>query len=81
MNATTVEQSDAGNTPVLLRQHDRTYETAQVWSIGSRTTGGAVYIVETSATAAGIETRCSCKAGEEDRLCWHRASVRLSVVC
>ena len=74
-----LEQAAVGNVPVLLRQHDRTYETAQVWSIGSRTTGGSVYVVETSASAQGVETRCTCAAGQEDRICWHRASVRLAI--
>jgi hypothetical protein len=74
-----LEQAQAGNTPVLLRQAERWGATQQTWSIGSRTTGGAVYLVEATAGSDGIETRCTCAAADAERLCWHRASIRLSI--
>ena len=74
-----LEQAAAGNTPVLLRQADRWGATQQTWSIGSCTTGGAVYLVEATADSAGIEIRCTCAAADAERLCWHRASVRLAI--
>ena len=74
-----LEQADAGNHPVLLRERQHASATQQTWSIGSRTTGGSVYLVDATADSSGIETRCTCAAADSDRLCWHRASVRLAI--
>ena len=73
-----LEQSRAGNLPTLLRAYVDPAQTCQVWSIGSRTTGGTVYLIDLEANSDGITTHCSCQAGDADRICWHRAAVRLA---
>ena len=73
------EQARADNLPTLLRSR-RTPDGdwRQVWSVGSRTVAGSVYTIDLAHDAAGIETLCDCAAAESDRICWHRASVRLA---
>jgi hypothetical protein len=70
------EQAEARNLPRLLRQFDTDHDTRQVWTIGSRTTGGTVYTVDLMADANGIATMCDCEAVG---ICWHRQAARMAV--
>ena len=70
------EQAEARNLPRLLRQFDTDHDTRQVWSIGSRTTGGRIYTVDLCADASGITTLCDCEA---TGICWHRQAARMAV--
>ncbi len=75
-----LEQSRAGNVPTLLRSFTSPdgLETRQCWTVSSRTVAGAVYNVDLTADADGVTTLCTCAAAESDRLCWHRAAVKLA---
>ncbi len=74
------EQARAGNLPLLLRQFDTDHDTRQVWSVGSRVTAGACYTIDLTADADGIRTLCDCQAGATEKICWHRAAVRLAAL-
>ena len=75
-----LEQARAGNLPTLLRIFTSPdgLETRQFWTVSSRTVAGSVYNVDLTADSGGIKTLCTCAAAEADRLCWHRAAVRLA---
>jgi erythromycin esterase-like protein len=72
------EQARAGNLPTLLRSRFDGEAITELWSIGSRTTGGAVYIVDLRHDADGVTTYCECEAQHAGRVCWHRAAARLA---
>lgn len=69
------EQARAGNLPTLLRQQFTGDAIRELWSVGSRTQGGTVYLIDLCHDAAGVETLCDCPA---EAVCWHRAAVRLA---
>lgn len=71
-----LEQARTGNVPTAI--------TARAWSNGitrwrysvaSRTTGGAVWLVDLTDTHGTLVTACDCPA---TGICWHRASARLA---
>jgi hypothetical protein len=73
------EQARADNLPTLLRSHrDADGDWRQTWSVGSRTVAGSVYTIDLCHDANGVQTLCDCAAAESDRICWHRAAVRLA---
>lgn len=76
--AKAVEQASCGNVPTLLRSRFDGAAIVELWSLGSRTTGGRVYLVDLRHDAAGVTTCCDCAASDADRLCWHRASARMA---
>ena len=78
--ARALEQARLGNLPTLLEAHAAPLITTQVWAVSSRTTDGAVYIVDLSADVDGMLTECTCEAGKVGRPCWHRASARLAAL-
>lgn len=51
-----------------------------MWSIGSRVTAGTVYTVDLIADESGVRTLCDCQAGATERVCWHRAAVRMAAL-
>jgi len=69
------EQARAGNLPTLLRQQFTGDALRELWSVGSRTQGGTVYLIDLCHDAAGVETLCDCPA---EAVCWHRAACRLA---
>ena len=74
-----LEQAREGNHPVLLREQVRSWATQQTWSIGSRTAGGSVYVIDATTDCNGTQTHCTCAAADSDRICWHRAAIRLAI--
>lgn len=76
------EQARAGNLPSLLRQHNAldNLSTTQVWTVGSRTTGGTIYRVVVTADGDGLSSLCECEAAHANRICWHRAACRLAAL-
>ena len=75
------EQARAGNLPTLLKSYTTDpLETWQVWSVGSRTVAGTVYLIDLKADADGLSTLCSCQAGDANRICWHRAAARMAAL-
>ena len=74
------EQARSGNLPMLLRQADEGHQSRQVWSIGSRMTAGTCYTIDLTADCDGLRTLCDCPAGTTDKICWHRAAVRLAAL-
>lgn len=76
------EQARAGNLPSLLRQHNAldNLSTTQVWTVGSRTTGGVIYRVVVTADGDGISSLCECEAAHSGRICWHRAACRMAAL-
>ena len=63
------EQARVGNLPRLVRSFTTDEGERQVWSAASRTTGGAVYLLDTLTTPAGtVEAMCDCQALGH---CWH----------
>jgi hypothetical protein len=79
--AKALEQARTGNLPTLLRTYTSDpLETWQVWSVGSRTVAGTVYLIDLKADADGLSTLCSCQAGDANRICWHRAAARMAAL-
>ncbi len=77
-NTRAIEMAEAGVRPVLNRSemaHDG-LSTLQRWTVPSRTTAGTLYNVTLVADATGLNTTCSCQAGESGKPCWHRGLVR-----
>lgn len=64
------EQARAGNLPRLLRH---TPAGEPVYSVASRTTGGAVYLL---VVEAGGAVTCDCQAAG---YCWHRHHVERAI--
>lgn len=77
--AKVIEQATANNLPVLLSDQGDDHEQRQRWAIGSRTTGGTIYLIDLTASANGIATACSC-TGSGERRCWHRLAVRMAAL-
>ncbi len=77
-NARAIEQAEAGIRPVLNKSETATdgLSTLQRWTVPSRTTAGTLYNVTLIADATGLNTTCSCQAGESGKPCWHRALAR-----
>ena len=73
--AKAVEQARVGNVPTLIRQRFTGDALVELWSVGSRTSGGTVYLVDLRHDADGISTLCDCPAAD---CCWHRAACRLA---
>jgi len=69
------EQARVGNVPTLIRQRFTGDALVELWSVGSRTQGGTVYLIDLCHDAAGVETLCDCPAADG---CWHRAACRLA---
>jgi hypothetical protein len=74
--AKALEMARVGNVPTAI--------SARAWSNGitrwrysvaSRTTGGAVWLVDLTDTHGTLATACDCPA---TGVCWHRASARLA---
>ena len=36
-------------------------------------------LIDVAASADGVQTRCECEAQHADRICWHRAAVRMAI--
>ena len=77
-NARAIEMAEAGIRPVLNKSETATdgLSTLQRWTVPSRTTAGALYNVTLIADATGLNTTCTCQAGESGKPCWHRALAR-----
>ena len=77
-NTRAIEMAEAGIRPVLNRSETARdgLSTLQRWTVPSRTTAGTLYSVVLVADATGVNTTCSCQAGESGRPCWHRGLVR-----
>ena len=77
-NSRAVEMAEAGVRPVLNKSETARdgLSTLQRWTVPSRTTAGALYNVTLIADATGLNTTCSCQAGESGKPCWHRGLVR-----
>ena len=74
------EQARAGNLPTLLRTFGTDFDTRQTWNVNSRVTAGQTYLIDLVADCDGIRTLCTCDAAHADRICWHRAAVRLAAL-
>lgn len=77
--ARALEMAERGVRPTLLRQLDQPERTIQTWSVPSRTTDGALYLVDARTDADGTHTLCSCKAAETGAVCWHRSITRAAI--
>ena len=56
------EQARAGNLPTLLRQRFTGDALVELWSVGSRTQGGTVYLIDLCHDAAGQSHRVATPA-------------------
>ena len=77
-NARAIEMAEAGIRPVLNKSEMARDQlsTLQRWTVPSRTTAGTLYSVTLIADATGLNTTCTCQAGESGKPCWHRALAR-----
>jgi hypothetical protein len=75
-NAKAHEQARAGNLPTALAARAWSNGiTRWRYSVGSRTAGGSVYLVDLTDDHGTIWTACDCPA---IGVCWHRAATRLA---
>ncbi len=76
--ARAIEMAETGVRPVLNKSETARDQlsTLQRWTVPSRTTAGTLYSVTMIADATGLNTTCTCQAGESGKPCWHRALAR-----
>lgn len=65
------EQTRAGNFPTRLRV---LADQRSIWSVGSRTAGGTIYLLEVDADGGVAECECPALG-----YCWHREHVQRAV--
>jgi hypothetical protein len=70
--ARSAEQSDVGNLPRLIRAYEAEDGQRSVWSVGSRTVGGTIYLVDALVHGDDIDLLCECQSAG---WCWHRTHV------
>lgn len=61
-------------TPVLQERTGHQHETVEVWAVPSATTA-VTYTVTVIGNVAGLQHRCTCRAGQYGRRCHHVAAV------